>query len=123
VTDPHFRNVGLAAGALIATSSTLVCCVLPALLVAMGAGAAVVSLVSAVPQLVWLSEHKGIVFGIAGSALIVAGIALRNARRVPCPVDALAAASCVRLRRISETLYGLAAAIFMLGGVFAFLLA
>ena len=43
---------------LFASSSTLICCALPALLVALGAGAALSSLVSAVPQLVVLSEHK-----------------------------------------------------------------
>lgn len=32
------RNTGLAIGALLASSATLVCCVLPAVLVAIGAG-------------------------------------------------------------------------------------
>ena len=51
-------GVWSSAVSLFASSSTLVCCALPALLVAVGAGAALSSLVSAVPQLVWLSEHK-----------------------------------------------------------------
>ncbi len=65
--DPLKRNVGVAFGSLLASSATLVCCVLPAVMVSLGAGAALVGLVSAFPQLVWLSEHKGWVFGIAGA--------------------------------------------------------
>jgi hypothetical protein len=122
MTDPHSRNVGVAAGALLASTSTLICCVLPAVLVSVGAGAALVSLVSAVPQLIWLSEHKGLVFGFAGAALMVSGLMLWNARHLPCPVDPMAARSCARLRTASEALYGLAVGTFAVGGLFAFLL-
>ena len=52
--DPLQRNVGVAFGSLLASSATLVCCVLPAVLVSLGAGAVLVGLVSAFPQLVWL---------------------------------------------------------------------
>jgi len=122
MTGPHSRNVGVAAGALLASTSTLICCVLPAVLVSVGAGAALVSLVSAVPQLIWLSEHKGLVFGFAGAALFVSGLMLWNSRQLPCPVDPVAARSCARLRTTSEALYGLAVGAFVVGGTFAFLL-
>ena len=82
--DPHKRNVGVAFGTLLASSATLVCCVLPAALVSIGAGAALVGLVSTFPQLVWLSENKGWVFGIAA---IAAGRERRNA--VACAFAAL----------------------------------
>src|SRR5262245_53761699 len=98
MSDPHARNVGLAFGALVASSTTLVCCVLPAVLVSLGAGAAVVGLVSAVPQLIWLSEHKALVFGTAGALLAISGIVLWQARKLPCPVDPALARSCLRLR-------------------------
>jgi hypothetical protein len=116
------RNAGLAAGALLASSATLVCCVLPAVLVALGAGAALAGLVTAVPQLVWLSEHKLLVFGSAATLLAVSGVALWYGRSQPCPTDDDAARACRRLRRISAFLYGLALASFALGAVFAFLL-
>lgn len=45
---------------------TLLCCALPSLLVALGAGAVVASAVSALPWLVFLSYHKGWVFIVAG---------------------------------------------------------
>jgi hypothetical protein len=122
MSDPHARNVGIAAGALLASASTLVCCVLPALLVSIGAGAAVVGLVAAVPQLVWLSEHKSPVFGSALAVLLLSGIVLWRSRAMPCPVDPVAARSCQRLRRASLTLYMAAIGAFALGAIFAFLL-
>ena len=116
------RNAGLAAGALLASSATLVCCVLPTVLVALGAGAALAGLVTAVPQLIWLSEHKPLVFGVAAALLAVSGLALWYGRSLPCPSDPEAARSCWRLRRISSALYGLALGCFALGATFAFLL-
>ncbi len=118
--DPHRRNVGVAFGTLLASSATLVCCVLPAVLVSLGAGAALIGLVSVFPQLVWLSEHKGWVFGIAGVLLTASGAMLWHARRLPCPVDPAAARSCMRLRRISHTLYFIAVGSYLLGALFAF---
>jgi len=121
--DPALtRTAGLSAGALLASLATLVCCVLPALLVALGAGAALASLVTAVPQLIWLSEHKPLVFGVAGALLAISGVALWHGRSLPCPSDPDAAQSCRRLRRMSVVLYGLALACFTLGAAFAFLL-
>jgi hypothetical protein len=120
--DPQSRGVGAAATALLASTATLVCCVLPAVLVSLGAGAVLVGLVSAFPQLVWLSEHKGLVFGLAGALLVVAGAVLWWARRLPCPADAAAARQCIRLRAVSHWLYGIAAAVYAVGGFFAFVL-
>jgi hypothetical protein len=99
----------------------LVCCVLPAVLVALGAGAALAGLVTAVPQLIWLSEHKPLVFGLAAALLAVSGVALWYGRFLPCPVDPEAAQACRRLRRISAVLYGLALGSFTLGATVAFL--
>jgi hypothetical protein len=122
VIDPHRRNVGVAVGSLLASSATLVCCVLPAVLVSLGAGAALVGLVSAVPQLVWLSQHKGGVFATAAVLLAASGLLILNARRLPCPADPAAARSCTRLRRISAALYGVSAASLVLGATVAFVL-
>lgn len=121
--DPALtRNAGLAAGALLASSATLICCVLPAVLVALGAGAALAGLVTAVPQLVWLSEHKPLVFGVAAALLALSGGALWFGRSLPCPSDPEAALSCRKVRRLSVVLYGLALACFAVGAAFAFLL-
>jgi hypothetical protein len=120
--DPQARNVGVAVGALLTSTATLLCCVLPAVLVSLGAGATLVGLVAAFPQLVWLSTHKVAVFGIAAGLLLVSGALLWRGRSLPCPVDAAAARSCMRLRRISAVVYCIATLAFVVGTVFAFVL-
>ena len=120
--DPLQRNVGVAFGSLLASTATLVCCVLPAVLVSLGAGAVLVGLVSAFPQLVWLSEHKIGVFSVAGVLLAASGVLVWRGRRLPCPVDPVAARSCLRLRRISAVLYGVSLVSFVAGALFAFFL-
>lgn len=120
--DSHARNTGLAFGTLLASGATLLCCVLPAVLVSLGAGATLVSLVSAVPQLVWLSEQKIAVFGIAGALLLISGVMIWRARTLPCPIDPVAARACKRLRRVSGVLYGVALGSYLLGATFAFVL-
>lgn len=116
------RNAALSAAALLTSSATLVCCVLPAVLVALGAGAALAGLVTAVPQLIWLSEHKPLVFGLAGVLLVVSGAALWYGKSLPCPTEPVAARACRRLRRLSAVLYGLALASLGIGAAFAFIL-
>jgi hypothetical protein len=105
---------------LFTSGGTLVCCALPALLVAIGAGAALSSLVSTVPQLVWLSEHKEGVFLAATVMLAVAGAMQWRARTLPCPADPALAAACTRTRKISLRMYFASLAIFLTGGFFAF---
>lgn len=105
---------------LFTSGSTLICCALPATLVAIGSAAALASLVSTFPQLVWLSEHKAEVFGLAGLMLALAGGMQWRARHAPCPVDAALATACRRARRNSLRIYWLSVAIFCMGAFFAF---
>ena len=119
---PLRRNLGVALLTLLASGGTLVCCVLPAVMVALGAGAALSGLVTAVPQLVWLSEHKAAVFGLAFALLVLSGAMLWRARTLPCPADPALARACTRLRRVSVALWSVATACTALGAVFAFVL-
>jgi hypothetical protein len=119
---PLRRNLGVALLTLLASGGTLVCCVLPAVMVALGAGAALAGLVTAVPQLVWLSEHKAAVFGLAFALLVLSGVMLWRARTLPCPADPALARACTRLRRVSVVLWSVATACTSLGAVFAFVL-
>ena len=107
---------------LFTSSGTLVCCALPALLVALGAGAALSSLVSAVPALVILSEYKEAVFIFAGVMLAASGWLQWQNRFAPCPVDPLLRDACLRTRKASAWIYGISVAIFLTGGFFAFML-
>jgi len=122
--DPDTAGLGKTKAAallsLLTSGGTLVCCALPALLVALGAGAALSSLISAVPQLVWFSLHKMEIFAAAGIMLALAGWLQWHARSLPCPLDPALAAACSRIRKMSLRLYLLSAAIFLTGGFFAF---
>ena len=102
------------------SAGTLVCCALPAAMVAIGAGAALAGLVGAVPQLVWLSEHKVALFALAGTMLAVAGWLQHRARFAPCPADPRLAAECERTRRVSLRVYFVSLGIFAVGFFFAF---
>ena len=105
---------------LFATSGTLVCCAIPALLVALGAGAALSSLVSVFPQIVWLSEHKEAVFGFAGLMMAVSGVLQWRNRHAPCPTDPALHQACLRTRKLSVVVYAVSVGFYLLGGWFAF---
>jgi hypothetical protein len=107
---------------LFTSSGTLVCCALPALFVALGAGAALSSLVSAVPALVSLSEYKEAVFVFAGVMLALGGWLQWRSRYAPCPIDPVLAHACTRTRRQSQWLYAMSLSIYVVGGFFAFVL-
>jgi hypothetical protein len=105
---------------LFATSGTLVCCAIPAVLVALGAGVALSSLVAVFPQVVWLSEHKEALFGVSAAALAASGwIQWRN-RTAPCPTDPRLRDACLRTRRASLRVYFVSVAFYLVGGWFAF---
>lgn len=105
---------------LFATSGTLVCCAIPALLVALGAGAALSSLVSVFPQIVWLSEHKEAVFGFAGLMMAASGALQWRNRHAPCPTDPALRQACLRTRKLSVVVYAVSVGFYLLGGWFAF---
>jgi hypothetical protein len=103
------------------STSTLVCCALPALLVALGAGAVLASALSVFPQLVWISEHKNEVFALAGAMLAIAGLLQWRAKSLPCPADPALRMACTRGRKVSQAIYWAAVAIYAAGGFFAFI--
>lgn len=105
---------------LFATSSTLVCCAIPAILVALGAGAALSSLVSVFPQVVWLSEHKEGLFVFAGLAMLASGWLQWRNRTAPCPVDPALRDACLRTRKVSARVYVFSAGCYLVGAWFAF---
>ena len=105
---------------LFASSSTLVCCALPALLVALGAGAALSSLVSVFPQVVWLSEHKAGLFLFAGIAMAASGVLQWRNRTAPCPTDPALRSACLKTRQTSLRVYAFSAMVYGVGAWFAF---
>ena len=100
---------------------TLVCCALPALFVLLGFGAAFAGLVTNVPQLIWFSEHKMVLF-LMGAVLLVGGGALQwRARRITnCVADPGQDQPCKTTREWSRPLFFVSVAIYLVGAFFAF---
>lgn len=105
---------------LFTSGSTLICCALPATLVAIGSAATLASLVSTFPQLVWISEHKILVFVVAGVMLLAAGYLQWRARLMPCPTDPALAKVCTKTRKQALFIYWVSVLIFLVGSFFAF---
>lgn len=105
---------------LFTSGSTLICCALPATLVAIGSAATLTSLIAHFPQLIWISEHKPLVFSLAGAMLAIVGYLQWQARNAPCPLDVNLAAVCAKMRRNALRVYWLSVVIFAIGAFFAF---
>ncbi len=105
---------------LFASSSTLICCAIPALLVALGAGATLSTFISIFPKIVWVSEHKSEVFIFAGVMLTISGYMQWRVRSAPCPIDPVLRDACMRTRKASLTVYLISLLVYLIGGWFAF---
>lgn len=112
----------ISVAALLGSVTTIFCCFLPALFVALGAGAAFASLLGAFPQLVWLSEHKLLVFGLGALLIASAGVFQWRSRYTACPVDPKLAEGCGTARNWSKRAFLVAVSIYSLGFFFAFVL-
>ncbi|CAM8647705.1 hypothetical protein MCEMSE6_02157 [Oxalobacteraceae bacterium] len=106
---------------LFASSSTLICCAIPALLVTLGAGATLSTFISIFPKIVWISERKIEVFTFAGVMLIISGYMQWRGRLAPCPVDPVLRDACIRTRKASLVVYLMSLFVYLTGGWFAFL--
>ena len=116
------RNAGIATLSALASSGTLICCVLPAVMVSLGLGATLAGWAAQYPQLIWLSTHKPLVFGTATLTLAISATLLWFQRRLPCPSDPIAGRQCAHLRKISVSLFVFALVAFCTGTLFAFVL-
>tara|TARA_R110001583_G_scaffold186189_2_gene346817 strand:- start:9838 stop:10266 length:429 start_codon:yes stop_codon:yes gene_type:complete len=87
------KETGLTWLALFTTTGTLVCCAIPITLVTLGMGATVASMVSNLPFLVTLSQHKALVFGVSGLMLALAAYMMYRPGR-SCPIDPELGALC-----------------------------
>ena len=104
---------------------TLLCCALPSLLVLLGLGASVASMLSFMPWLVTLSRHKAWVFAISGllimlsfAQIYVIAPRLKSKAEV-CPPDDVA---CSRATRMGKVVLWIAAVIYVIGFSTAYLL-
>ena len=107
---------------LFASSATLICCAIPALLIIFGFGATVASIVSVVPQLIWLSERKVYIFGTALILLVISIWASRTTRENVCKGGERQIQACQMTRRVSKTLLFVSGMLLCMGTMFTFIL-
>jgi hypothetical protein len=119
------KEKALAVLSLFASTSTLLCCALPTLLVTLGLGAVVAGAVSSLPLLVTLSQHKEWVFLAAG--VLIAGnwvLMWRWERAVTSceiPVGGSSVISaCQVANRFSRVVLWISTALFIIGFIVAF---
>ncbi len=125
VDVPPRENRLLGYVSLFSSVGTLLCCALPSLLVLVGFGATVASVLASAPWLVALSRHKTWIFAtsgilIAGNFYYVYQVAPRLlAQRGACDVDD---PSCARATRTSRALLWVSALLLAVGFAVAYLL-
>jgi mercuric ion transport protein len=117
--DALKKNVFVSFFSLFTSMSTLVCCALPAFLVSVGLGATMVGLVTTFPGLIWLSEHKYLIFGLSAGMLAISSYMQYRARFLPCPLDPDAALACNRARKWSEFITLFSIVVWVIGFTFA----
>jgi len=113
-------NVGIIS--LLASSTTLICCALPALFVALGAGATLASLTNIFPQLIVISHYKVSISIGTLLILFIAGIFIKKAESLPCPVDPMLRDICLKTRKRSKVMFYTSVIIFLLASFFTYLL-
>ena len=116
------KNLIVPSLSLFTSFGTLICCALPSLFVAIGAGAVLAGLISNFPLLIVLSKYKTILFTISGILIVFSGVLLWYNRNAPCPADPIKAKACNRLRKGSLLIYFFSLLIYSIGFFFAFII-
>jgi len=107
---------------LFASSSTLICCALPSLFVALGAGASFASLITYIPFLITLSHYKVEITLFALVMIVMAGYVNYRTYHMPCPADPELGRLCMQTRRRSRILYYISLVIFIFATIFTYLI-
>jgi hypothetical protein len=105
---------------LFSSFGTLICCAIPSTLVLLGFGATVASFLGNFPQLIWLSENKGLIFGFSFLMLGISYLGQRYSETKTCPVDKKE--DCEKTKGWSKPIFWISFCINVIGVFYAFLL-
>ncbi len=105
---------------LFTSSTTLVCCALPILLVSLGLGAVSASLFANLPILITLAQYKAWIFTGSGAVLLLTGWLLFRSGRA-CPADPDLAEQCDRAHRWNTGFFWVSIVIWVVGLAAAYL--
>jgi mercuric ion transport protein len=121
---PSRRSALLNYFSLFTSLSTLLCCALPSLLVLLGLGASVASMLSFMPWLVTLSRHKLWTFSISGTLIALSFVNMYyispRIRAKQCSADDPSA--CEETSKLSKILLWVSAGIYAVGIFVAYML-
>lgn len=106
---------------LLTTSTTLVCCVIPIVLVSLGMGAVVASLYGKFTVLTFIGRNDNAALAVTSVILLLAGWALYRPGRT-CPADPVLAEQCRNADRWNHRLFVVSCIIWLIGLFFAKLL-
>jgi hypothetical protein len=105
---------------LFSSFGTLLCCAIPSTLVLLGFGASLAGFLGEFPELIWLSEHKGIVFGLSFVMLGISYAGQRYAAKQACPIDQKD--NCETAKSWSRPIFFITLVINLIGAFYAFVL-
>ena len=107
---------------LFASSSTLICCALPALFIVLGAGASFVNLITIFPFLITLSKYKLTISLFAFFSILISGYINYKTYYLPCPIDPILGRACMRTRKRSRFIYFISVIIFLFASIFTYII-
>ena len=107
---------------LFASSSTLICCALPAVFIVIGAGATFASIISIFPFLVVISKYKVSITLVSLLILVFAGYINYRTYYLPCPADPELGRICLQTRKRSRLIYYLSVSLFTFATIFTYLI-
>lgn len=105
---------------LFTSSTTLICCALPILLVTLGFGAVSAALFANLPFLVTMAQHKSWMFSASGAVLALAAWLLYRPGR-SCPADPQLIQQCEKTHRWNIRFFWIAIVTWWVGFASAYL--
>ena len=107
--------------ALLSSSSTLLCCAIPAILVSMGAGAVFANIISVFHALTVISRFKVEITIMTFIILVAVGVLHSKTAKMPCPADPSLGRACLKSRKRSRIVYYLSCSVFGTASIFTFI--
>ena len=107
---------------LFASSSTLICCALPAVFIVIGAGATFASIISIFPFLIVISKYKVSITLVSLLILVFAGYINYRTYYLPCPADPELGRICLQTRKRSRSIYYFSVILFTFATIFTYLI-
>tara|TARA_B100000965_G_C19454000_1_gene696608 strand:+ start:425 stop:790 length:366 start_codon:yes stop_codon:yes gene_type:complete len=106
---------------LFASSSSLICCAIPAIFITLGAGAAFANLILVFPFLIILSKYKVYISALTFIIITLAGYINYKVYLLPCPTDPELGKICMKTRKNSRYIYYFSVMLFIFATIFTYI--